>query len=98
MNPENFKDTLVLPLREPIKIGDLEFSELTLSEPTGAMLQLAAREDAMGGLFILIAHTAKVSPAIPKQMRQRDLQRAADFFGHFGDVPSSTPSASTPQS
>lgn len=98
MAEEQFDDELTLALRKPIKLGDLEYFELQLEEPTGAMLQLAAKEDAMGGLFLLIAHTAKVSPAVPKQMRQRDLQRAADFFAHFGDLPSSTPSTSTPQS
>lgn len=94
--PEVFSDELVLTLREPIKVGDIEFAEIKLTEPTGKALRLAAREDTMGGLFVLITHAASVPPMVPEKMRQRDLQRAADFFAHFGEPPSSTPSASTP--
>lgn len=97
--PEKFSDELELVLREPIKIGDLEFTSVTLTEPTGKMLQLAEREkDSYGGLFVLITHAGRVPPAVPNAMRQRDLQRAMDFFAHFGSEDSLTPSATTPQS
>ncbi len=83
MEAETFGDELVLTLREPIKLGNLEFTDLTLAEPRGEALCLAEREDAMGGLFTKIARTAGVPPAVAKKMRQRDLQRAANFFNHF---------------
>lgn len=99
MATEAFEDELVLVLRETIKLGDLEFSELRLSEPTGEQLQRSFKAtEPMGGLFSLIGDIAGVSPAVVKKMRQRDLQRAADFFAHFDPENSLKASETTPQS
>lgn len=99
MNTEKIQDELVLVLREPIKLADLEVAELTLTEPTGAQLAASYKQPvAIESLMTLIAMNAKVSPAIVKLMRQRDLQRADDFFSAFGRPSSSTPSETTPQS
>jgi hypothetical protein len=84
---KEFGDELVLTLLQPIKLGDLEFVDLTLTEPRGDTLLLADREDAMGALFVKISRTASVSPVIAKRMKQRDLQRAAHFFNHFAELP-----------
>lgn len=90
-------DTFVLDLREPIKLADLEFSSLTLTEPTGEQLSASYKQpQAIESLMTLIAMNAKVSPAVVKQIRQRDLQRADDFFSSFGRPSSSTPSENTP--
>jgi len=99
MTTEKFGDILMLDLREPIKLADLEFTSLTLTEPTGEQLQRSYKAvEPMAGLFSLIADTAGVSPAVPKKMRQRDLQRAADFFAHFDPASSLKDSEITPQS
>ncbi len=94
---EKFGDELELVLREPVKLADLTFESITLTEPTGKILQLAAKEkDEYGALFVLITHTGRVPPAVPNAMRQRDLQRAMDFFAHFSSDDSSTPSTTSP--
>ena len=93
---EIFKDTLQLDLREPIDLAGLVTHSLLLTEPTGEQLQASMKAtEPMGGLFVLIAQTAGVSPAIVKRMRQRDLQRAADFFSHFDPANSLTSSESS---
>lgn len=98
-DPKNYGDELEIVFREPIMLADLSFESVTLTEPTGTMLQLAAKEkDEYGALFVLITHAGKVPPSVPKAMRQRDLQRAMDFFAHFGSEASSTTSATTPRS
>lgn len=95
----DIEDRLVLVLREPIKLGDLTFSELTLTEPNGEQLLAMQKEPIpMQALITLIAMNAGVSPAVPKRMGQRDLQRADDFFSRFGRPEASTTSATTPQS
>jgi hypothetical protein len=83
--PAPFGDELDLTLTKPIKLGELEYSVLNLTEPTGE--QLAAAEAAVGAtgsLMVLIERNASVPAGVVKKMRQRDLQRAADFFAHFG--------------
>ena len=98
-DPRKFDDELVITFREPIMLADLAFDAVTLNEPTGKMLQLAAKEkDEYSALFVLITHAGRVPPAVPSAMRQRDLQRAMDFFAHFASDDSSTTSTSSPQS
>lgn len=99
MDTEQFGDTLDLDLSQPIKLGDLEFATLKLSEPTGEQLLASYKETMpLASLMTLIALNAGVSPAVPKRMRQRDLQRADDFFSHFGRPATSSASETSPQS
>ena len=93
------EDTLVLDLREPIHLGEIITTELTLTEPTGEQLAASYKQALpIESLMTLIAMNAKVSPAIVKKMRQRDLQRADDFFSAFGRPASSKNSETSPQS
>lgn len=90
-------DVLELVFREPIKLGEAEFRSVTLTEPTGEQLaQAEAVPGGMGSLLALIAKNGGIAPSIVAKMRQRDLQRAADFFAAFGksDGPESTASSS----
>lgn len=90
-------DTLELQLREPIKIGDVEFSTLSLSEPTGDQLVKSSKAgNPMEQLIALIQLNAKVPKTVVDRMKQRDLNKAADFFGHFGDETSTTSGTSSP--
>lgn len=98
MTAEKFEDVLVLNLREPIKLADMEYAALTLTEPTGEQLQRSMKQsEPMAPLFSLIADTSGAPIPVVKKLRQRDLQRAADFFAHFDPENSSTGSTSTPQ-
>ena len=97
--PEVFGDDLVLELRSPIQIGEMVYTSIELSEPTGAQLVAAGKAaSSFEGLLVLINLNGKVPLTVVNQMRQRDLQRAGDFFGHFAPTDSSSDSAITPQS
>lgn len=96
---DEFGDSLELELREPIKVGTLEISTLTLTEPTGEQLAASYKQAVpVEALMTLIAMNAGVSPAFTKKMKQRDLARADAFFSHFGEPSTSEPSESSPQS
>lgn len=96
---DEFGDSLELELREPIKVGTLEISTLTLTEPTGEQLAASYKQAVpVEALMTLIAMNAGVSPAFTKKMKQRDLARADVFFSHFGEPSTSEPSESSPQS
>lgn len=96
---DEFGDTLDLELREPITVGTIEISTLTLSEPTGEQLAASYKQSVpVEALMTLIAMNAGVSPAFAKKMKQRDLARADAFFSHFGEPTTSEHSESSPQS
>lgn len=89
---------------ESIYLGDpnsrdaKSWESVTLTEPTGKQLEEAERVSGnWAPLLTLIMLNAKVPRKIVDQMRQRDLQRAADFFTAFGKPDDSTSSESSPQ-
>lgn len=84
-------DELTLPLTKPIKLGEHEYTELKLSEPTMGELRKAGKAgDGLDQLATLIHLNAKVPMSIVDQMLQRDMEAAGDFFGHFGKPPPTT--------
>lgn len=79
-----FGDELELVLREPITIGANTYDVLKLTEPNGAQLAKATKiANHMESVMTLISLNAKVPMAVPERMKQRDIMRAGDFFGHF---------------
>lgn len=93
---EQFGDELTLVLRKPISVGDQQYAELQLSEPTAKQLREAEKAGgATDQMVKLISLNAKVPLSVVDGMVQRDLSRAASFFGHFGD-PSSPSTGSSP--
>lgn len=97
-------DELELVLRSPITLGPSDgtgvtYAVLNLTEPTGEQLAAAeAQAGAMGPLLTLIHKNAGVPMAVAQRMRQRDLQRAADFFAGFRSPSGSVSSESSSQS
>lgn len=88
---ERFEDEMALLLRAPIKLGEIEYSELQLSEPTCDQLIKAGKAGTpMEQLAALINLNAKVPMPVVSQMKQRDLDRAGDFFAHFSDASQTT--------
>jgi hypothetical protein len=78
------QDELVIRLIKPIMLADLEFAELTLTEPTMGQLRQASKAGApLDQLAWLIAQNAKVSPAVVDKMLKRDIEKAGDFFAQF---------------
>lgn len=80
-----FGDTLVLDLRQPIKVGEVTYTELHLSEPTVKQLREAEKAGSpIDQLATLVRLNAAVPAGVVDQIRQRDLGVAGAFFGHFG--------------
>lgn len=92
---EKFNDELVLELRAPIKLGNLdEVSVITLTEPNGAQLLASQRKEVpLEALMLLISLNGGVPIPVVERMKQRDLSRADSFFAHFGEP--ATPPGST---
>ena len=81
------EDSLDLPLRKPVSIGDVTYSELKLSEPTvGELVASSKAGNAMEQAAMLIHLNSKLPKRAIDQLSQRDFQDAADFLAHFGDA------------
>ena len=80
-------DEKILTLRKPVKLGDVEYSQLTLREPTAG--QLAKAENAAptnADMAInLISMVAAVPRAAVERICQRDFEEASDFLGKFSE-------------
>lgn len=73
-----------ITLRRPVKLGDVEYTSLTLREPTAGDLEKAAKADNnMGVVINLISLVAKVPRAVVERLSQRDLREANDFLEQF---------------
>lgn len=73
-----------IPLRKPIKLGELSYDKITLREPTAG--ELAKATNAGNNVEVAISLISLIG-AIPKtaveKMCQRDLQECNDFLGSF---------------
>ncbi len=85
---EKFGDTLDLQLSAPIQLANLEpVTVIPLSEPIGKHLAAARKKaDDLEHLMLLISLNSGVPLPVVECMKQRDLARADDFFGHFAKV------------
>jgi hypothetical protein len=97
---DEIRDEMVLTLRKPITVGKgaaaIEYTEVQLTEPTVGQLKQASRTgNAIEQLAILISLNGKLPMAVVDQMLQRDLDRAGDFFGRFGNESPPTPAMSS---
>jgi hypothetical protein len=81
------EDTATVTLVKPVTLGELEYSELKLSEPTAEQLVAAEKvAGATASLVELIHLNAAIPRKVAGQLRQRDLQAAAGFFARFGET------------
>lgn len=80
-----------IQLVKPVKIGEVEYAEVSLSEPTALQLSKAEKSgSAIDQLITLIHLNGKLPRAAVEQMRQRDLEKCGDFFGGINSAPLST--------
>ncbi len=78
------QDELVITLIKPVKLADLEFSELKLTEPTMGQLRTASKAGGpLDQLALLIAVNASIPQPAVDRMVKRDIERAGDFFAQF---------------
>ena len=77
-------DTLTLRLRNPVKVGEVEYAELKLTEPTVAQLIASSKA---GTPIEQAVQLIRLNAALPmravEQLGQRDFEAAAAFFGRF---------------
>lgn len=88
MNASNIHaDEKVLILRKPVKLGDVEYSQLTLREPTAG--ELAKAENAAPTRADMAINLISIVAAVPRsaveRICQRDFEEASDFLGKFSE-------------
>jgi hypothetical protein len=77
-------DTLQLALTKPVKLGDVEYTEITLTEPTAGQIETALREPQQTTAnIVLIAAIAKVPPGAVRNMCLRDFNKCVQFLEGF---------------
>jgi hypothetical protein len=80
------EDEKIITLKKPIKVGDMEFSSLTLREPTAGELERATKHDRPISVSIdLIAMVAGVPRAVAERLPSRKLKEASEFIGGFSE-------------
>jgi hypothetical protein len=95
-------EQMTLTLIKPISIGSgpnaVEYRDLLLTEPSVGELKKASKAgNSIEVLAALISLNAKVPMSVVDQMKQRDLDKAGDFFALFGNESPQTPTT-LPQS
>lgn len=77
-------DELILQLRAPVSLGDVEWRELKLTEPTVDQLTKSMKAGiGIEQTAMLLSLNAGIPLAAVQRMKQRDLQDASAFFLHF---------------
>lgn len=78
------QDTITITLPQPINVGSVQFTEITLTEPTmGQMRKAGEGKSQLDQLALLIQHNAKVPAQVVDQLPKRVVDECAGFFGHF---------------
>jgi hypothetical protein len=86
------QDEITIIFRKPIKVGEAEYTSIDLTEPTAGQLRKAAKAgDGLDVLCELIHLNSSVPKSVVDQMLHRDLDKAGDFFGRFGEQSPPTP-------
>lgn len=74
-----------ITLHKPVRLGDVDYTEIKLREPTAGELEKAASaKNNVGAVIELISAVAKVPRKVAEDLCQRDFREADDFFGQFG--------------
>lgn len=77
-------DTLHFTLTKPVKIGDADYSEITLEEPTAGQLEAALKEPSVTTAnIVLVAAISKMPPAAVRKMCLRDFNKCVQFLEGF---------------
>lgn len=82
-DPETLPEDLTIELRKPLKIGDMEWSELRLREPTGGEMQQAAKRAAHEAGIFLLAKVSGLPDRAIKQVTARDFNKATAYLLSF---------------
>jgi hypothetical protein len=77
-------DVTTIALHKPVRLGDQEFTEITLSEPTAGQIETALKEASQTTAnIVLIALIAKIPPAAVRAMSLRDFNAAVAYLSGF---------------
>lgn len=76
---ENF----TLKLLVPVQLGEVDYTELTLREPTAGELESAVSANNMTTAIKIIAIVSVVPVAVIRLLAQRDFMAANEYIGRF---------------
>jgi hypothetical protein len=80
------EDEKIITLDKLIKVGDLEYTSLTLREPTAGELERATLKDrAISVTLDLIAMVAGVPRGVVEKLPSRKLKEASEYVSGFTD-------------
>lgn len=77
------EETLTITLRKPVKLGEVEFKELRLREPTGAEWMQFDKLDGVEADLKAIAIVSGVPEPAVNMIGTRDIIRASRFLAGF---------------
>jgi Phage tail assembly chaperone proteins, E, or 41 or 14 len=81
---DNLPDELVITLRKPVKLGDVEYTELKLREPTAGEIEKASNvANPMGSNILLVSLVAAMPKPAVEKIGARDLKTASDYLQGF---------------
>ncbi|SIT50438.1 conserved hypothetical protein [Paraburkholderia piptadeniae] len=85
------EDQKIITLDNPIKVGDIEVTSLTLREPTAGELERATLKDRPISVTLdLLAMVAGVPRSIVEKLPSRKLKEASQFISGFTEDGPST--------
>lgn len=78
------EDTKTIKLRKPLTLGDMNYSEVNLREPTAGELAKATKTGGnVDAAIALISLVGGIPKTAVENMCQRDLAECSDFLGSF---------------
>jgi hypothetical protein len=90
-------ETITITFARPIKLGEVEYTDITLTEPTaGQLIKSSKAGNSLEQLVSLINLNAAVPMGVVERMRQRDFGRCDRFFLQFDRASQVTSTPSSP--
>ena len=74
---------LVVPLREPIDLGNLAYTELKLREPTAAQVAMWDKLSGTEADIMAVAVVSGVPKSVVEKLKIRDLTVASRYIARF---------------
>ena len=82
--PKEIEDPYILQLRKPVKLGDVPYETLTLTEPTAEQMEEASvPHNGVTSNIVLVSKVAKIPEAAVRKIGYRDFSRAVKYLENF---------------
>lgn len=81
---QKIEDPYTLELSKPIKLADVSYETLTLTEPTAGQVEKATNtSNAVTSNIIMISEVAKVPETVVRRLSSRDFAKAVKYLENF---------------